>query len=103
LPYYHSLMLSYFPTRRSSDLDFFKNYLMMDMVDSDNIRKSVDIKPFESFAEVIRLVDSEGEEVPIRYLDEFDIDSRGGRDLDKRSEEHTSELQSRFDIVCRLL
>src|SRR5699024_11480472 len=24
-------------------------------------------------------------------------------DLTKRSEEHTSELQSRFDIVCRLL
>src|SRR5699024_11490860 len=24
-------------------------------------------------------------------------------ELDKRSEEHTSELQSRFDIVCRLL
>jgi len=68
--------------------DFFKNYLMMDMVDSDNIRKSVDIKPFESFAEVIRLVDSEGEEVPIRYLDEFDIDSRGGRDLDKVLQKH---------------
>src|SRR5207249_10207443 len=26
----------------------------------------------------------------------------GGRDL-PRSEEHTSELQSRFDLVCRLL
>src|SRR5437868_10452748 len=24
-------------------------------------------------------------------------------DLDERSEEHTSELQSRFDLVCRLL
>src|SRR5699024_11762929 len=24
-------------------------------------------------------------------------------DADKRSEEHTSELQSRFDLVCRLL
>src|SRR5207249_7647729 len=28
------------------------------------------------------------------------IDQRG---LDFRSEEHTSELQSRFDLVCRLL
>src|SRR5699024_11733419 len=27
---------------------------------------------------------------------------RGGRQ-DRRSEEHTSELQSRFDLVCRLL
>src|SRR5699024_12543409 len=25
------------------------------------------------------------------------------RDLRRRSEEHTSELQSRFDLVCRLL
>src|SRR5699024_11714601 len=25
------------------------------------------------------------------------------RDLESRSEEHTSELQSRFDLVCRLL
>src|SRR5699024_11789590 len=25
------------------------------------------------------------------------------RKIDKRSEEHTSELQSRFDLVCRLL
>src|SRR5438067_13095997 len=30
---------------------------------------------------------------------------RGRRDrrLERRSEEHTSELQSRFDLVCRLL
>src|SRR5699024_12628225 len=28
---------------------------------------------------------------------------RALRDLENRSEEHTSELQSRFDLVCRLL
>src|SRR5207249_5919793 len=28
---------------------------------------------------------------------------RRALDLDARSEEHTSELQSRFDLVCRLL
>src|SRR5699024_12451599 len=28
---------------------------------------------------------------------------RGARDAKARSEEHTSELQSRFDLVCRLL
>src|SRR5699024_12172114 len=27
----------------------------------------------------------------------------GASKLEKRSEEHTSELQSRFDLVCRLL
>src|SRR5437868_9943093 len=28
---------------------------------------------------------------------------RPDQDVDRRSEEHTSELQSRFDLVCRLL
>src|SRR5699024_12182912 len=33
-----------------------------------------------------------------------DLQSRGNdRDVSWRSEEHTSELQSRFDLVCRLL
>src|SRR5207249_6356732 len=38
--------------------------------------------------------------------DRFGIDVRadgGEAALSKRSEEHTSELQSRFDLVCRLL
>src|SRR5207249_10903846 len=30
-------------------------------------------------------------------------DGEPGHDDDVRSEEHTSELQSRFDLVCRLL
>src|SRR5437868_9813191 len=34
----------------------------------------------------------------------FDASEGEGRDLEAaRSEEHTSELQSRFDLVCRLL
>src|SRR2546421_8841546 len=32
----------------------------------------------------------------------FDV-SRSGRSVTGRSEEHTSELQSRSDLVCRLL
>src|SRR5699024_11697689 len=31
------------------------------------------------------------------------IRTREGIQMTKRSEEHTSELQSRFDLVCRLL
>src|SRR5437868_15507748 len=31
------------------------------------------------------------------------LTSERGRDRCQRSEEHTSELQSRFDLVCRLL
>src|SRR5699024_12782746 len=38
-----------------------------------------------------------------RVSDWFTIHSRNCRCSSGRSEEHTSELQSRFDIVCRLL
>src|SRR5437868_9666025 len=31
------------------------------------------------------------------------VPSRRGRRPSRRSDEHTSELQSRFDLVCRLL
>src|SRR5690349_22815802 len=34
---------------------------------------------------------------------ERDVAKAGGRNVDSRSEEHTSELQSRRDLVCRLL
>src|SRR5437868_13258556 len=37
-----------------------------------------------------------------RYAIALDI-TRGERERGRRSEEHTSELQSRFDLVCRLL
>src|SRR5437868_11124760 len=36
-------------------------------------------------------------------LDRAGYDTGALRMLDIRSEEHTSELQSRFDLVCRLL
>src|SRR5438067_3339100 len=35
-----------------------------------------------------------------RIDDDFEVELAGNR---RRSEEHTSELQSRFDLVCRLL
>src|SRR5699024_11999061 len=32
-----------------------------------------------------------------------DVQIMQGEDVEQRSEEHTSELQSRFELVCRLL
>src|SRR5438067_7677275 len=40
---------------------------------------------------------------PHRTHRERVLADRYGLALDARSEEHTSELQSRFDLVCRLL
>src|SRR5699024_141080 len=39
----------------------------------------------------------------VGYDDNAPAASRGGKLGDVRSEEHTSELQSRFELVCRLL
>src|SRR5687768_17695929 len=36
-------------------------------------------------------------------LAEHDVGAEPGRDQHRRSEEHTSELQSRLHLVCRLL
>src|SRR5699024_11340832 len=47
---------------------------------------------------LVKLFDVTGNEKYLQ-LSKYFIEQRGK----KRSEEHTSELQSRFDLVCRLL
>src|SRR5207249_5708042 len=41
------------------------------------------------------------------HIEEYEVDARdtklGAEEITRRSEEHTSELQSRFDLVCRRL
>src|SRR5207249_11017461 len=77
-----------FPTRRSSDLNVVKNgfpryvstYSSSSIVSSDSER-GVLFFPCNAFAQFKKIF----------------------RESAKRSEEHTSELQSRFDLVCRLL
>src|SRR5207249_5040557 len=46
-----------------------------------------------------------GPDTPPRAVNAPFVQHAGGRrdPVDRRSEEHTSELQSRFDLVCRLL
>src|SRR2546428_6340483 len=44
-----------------------------------------------------------GTEVAVRRLRRLAARTDGGRNTRSRSEEHTSELQSRSDLVCRLL
>src|SRR5207249_11707241 len=46
-----------------------------------------------------------GGALPVRLLQEIETRQELGAELvhHQRSEEHTSELQSRFDLVCRLL
>src|SRR5699024_12660726 len=71
----HHPDLHSFPTRRSSDLNSSS--------EPSNIPGGMSPVPFTAISAISSSVCS----IPIR----------------DRSEEHTSELQSRFDLVCRLL
>src|SRR5699024_12386723 len=70
--------LTSFPTRRSSDLNSIKSYFVPYLSDVD-VRYIKQISPLKS-----------------HNLTSFEVA------ITTRSEEHTSELQSRFDLVCRL-
>src|SRR5699024_12067843 len=87
--YLHNLILHSFPTRRSSDLDiqFLSALLFKDAY--KNINNFV--------YGAVNLSKQDITEAKLLYQ-LFTIESRV-----ERSEEHTSELQSRFDLVCRLL
>src|SRR5207249_10508212 len=79
-----------FPTRRSSDLNFS---VKLKHLQFDTFRGPLD-------ARVLFALNFDGD------VDEMKIE--GVADFKRikskpRSEEHTSELQSRFDLVCRLL
>src|SRR5207249_10248608 len=84
-----------FPTRRSSDLvQLEPSGQNLGIVEVDSLARSADHKWAVFSADRF-------------YLYSSDTDSLTGIPLrlsvSERSEEHTSELQSRFDLVCRLL
>src|SRR5207249_12161529 len=94
----HHRHLPSFPTRRSSDLTL----LDRDKIRAVGIINRIAAEVGQHYEVLLQLNFPPGREGP-RVL------GLGHRDLsmlvyrDRRSEEHTSELQSRFDLVCRLL
>src|SRR5207248_8599805 len=90
-----------FPTRRSSDLCSFcciaawheqslpgKRYRVRDVDDVAD--------------EMLELKKTRGIDVFVFHDDNFFLPGHK-KNLERRSEEHTSELQSPYDLVCRLL
>src|SRR5699024_11488552 len=84
-----------FPTRRSSDLPAV----------GISLANILDLAGVNGFLQNFHL--PRKQEIRIRIsrgaLDKYVIAFRLRFEHRARSEEHTSELQSRFDIVCRLL
>src|SRR5699024_12803687 len=86
----HTLHIHSFPTRRSSDLGaqaFAEGYLEHRQNEAQSVLESTSDRLSE------QIEDAE---------EKFQSETAEASD-DERSEEHTSELQSRFDLVCRLL
>src|SRR5699024_12447331 len=90
----HFLLLHSFPTRRSSDLDsvghLLANYIDLSIyTDSTNMEGSTYVVSNTVFWFAYSATWAMLHSVFAAKI--------------SRSEEHTSELQSRFDLVCRLL
>src|SRR5207249_9826851 len=81
----HHRQLHSFPTRRSSDL---KRVTRRDRREREAGDEVLDV----DLGELAHLIDHALGRPVLRRLE-----------IGVRSEEHTSELQSRFDLVCRLL
>src|SRR5439155_12307389 len=99
LSYFHRPVatrdLHSFPTRRSSDLIAFGiDRMMMVLAREANLRDTVAFPKNQAGLDPMTGAPTAVEEEQLREL---------GRRPGHRSEEHTSELQSRGHLVCRLL
>src|SRR5699024_12777861 len=81
-----------FPTRRSSDLT------------TEHRLEEIEQEMVEASSDYAKVKELNEEQQNLNTLYEDDITRWSElEELKERSEEHTSELQSRFDLVCRLL
>src|SRR5690606_41571370 len=84
-----------FPTRRSSDL----GSPLVIGIGQDEFFLASDATPIVEYTkEVVYLNDQE-----VAVIRDNELSVRNTANLPLRSEEHTSELQSRENLVCRLL
>src|SRR5699024_12654223 len=95
--------LTSFPTRRSSDLDELKEWLGgVDFPASKEalVRHAQHQGAPEHVIEALQSIPATTYENRDQLSTSVPVS--GGQTDAERSEEHTSELQSRFDLVCRL-
>src|SRR5699024_12340783 len=92
-----------FPTRRSSDL-FLNSFFLDDLATVRHQVESGDIgTALKQYLAADAFIDMADRVDVIQQPQVVDAQTAAHRIPKGRSEEHTSELQSRFDLVCRLL
>src|SRR5204863_6111759 len=90
-----------FPTRRSSDLNGYFYVFYTGAATNGGLELHDIVSRFQVSATNANRGDPDSE---LRLIAQYDpIGNHNAGDLHFRSEEHTSELQSRRDLVCRLL
>src|SRR5688500_9367623 len=95
-------LLPSFPTRRSSDLLVFQHFKNVEIQDlTPNLVRALELQP--DVDEVVRRPRAGVLEGQLVVALADILDPRVERMLGLRSEEHTSELQSPCNLVCRLL
>src|SRR5699024_11703136 len=81
--------------------DVFKSFLKSAMTSVERMRSGFQAKNLASIQDEIQVYRQLLLELSRTY--QLNIETKELTQFIERSEEHTSELQSRFDLVCRLL
>src|SRR5207247_3738120 len=92
-----------FPTRRSSDL-FCHDPRIINLFERQIAARTQNLAQFEKIKRIALLekeLTVEGGELTPTLKVKRRVVNQKYRDVIDRSEEHTSELQSRVDLVCR--
>src|SRR5699024_12139771 len=80
----------------------YKQYDITRLANIEDFKLNVDLE-IEKAPKVFNMEDFDYWKYKSDYLTKRGITEKAQRAFRIRSEEHTSELQSRFDLVCRLL
>src|SRR5206468_11379182 len=96
------LILHSFPTRRSSDLTDRQNLIVaqtVQLTDEQALKNAITRNPLDPKIVSVEIIPTDKPTAP----GQTEAPSFEEALREARSEEHTSELQSRSDLVCRLL
>src|SRR5699024_11881351 len=99
----HPLLLHSFPTRRSSDLvpSLLRKMSGKTAYEAEILKAIAVMRSFQFFKFIWQINVVPYWEAKISDINFDALAQHYGYNIYLRSEEHTSELQSRFDLVCR--